>query len=141
MKALLIIAIALSTTSAFAAVKCPTGSRQIEVCTSTPQEGDNVVAGNMFESIKVCEDKQDDKIIMVYAAPNGESEAVESKEIVRPGGTTYVSSNSDIITSLSITKGVRPGSSKENNATFSFKLNHVSEQLGALSFASTYSCK
>lgn len=141
MKALLIIAIALSATSAFAAVKCPNGSRQIEVCTSTPQEGDNVVAGNMFEKIKVCEDRQDDKIIMVYAAPNGDSEAVESKEIVRPGGTTYVSSNSSIITSLSITKGVRPGLTKENNATFSFKLNHVSEQLGAISFASTYTCK
>jgi hypothetical protein len=141
MKALLFITLTLATTSTFAATKCPAETTQIENCKSTPQEGDNIVAGDMFKTIKVCKDNEDDSVTLVYIAPNGKGEAIESTESVRAGGTTYSTNLDEIKTTLSIKKGIRPGSSKENNATFGFSLKHVSDQLGAIEFASTYTCK
>lgn len=113
----------------FASANCPSGTKMIAECDSTPVNGDSKFAADFLDSIAIC---SKGKTVYMVAEKNGQSEALPASAITRTGAVTYSYATEHLNVSLSIS--VRPSNS--HNATLS--ANFTTANLLA---TSTYSCQ
>lgn len=109
---------------------CAAGSQQVFACTSTPQKGDEFVAGDAFDHATIC--VKGKKYTMVLEK-NGESRSYNVKTSIRPGGSLFYVENDGLIVSLSVTTGILSKTAPARLST-----DFVEAQM---SISSSYTCQ
>lgn len=130
----LVLSLVLLSTSAFAGIQCPIGTKEADVCTSAPAAGDQQIAAEFAKKITVCSSVS--KSFLVVEALGGQPQLMPVKVAHRMGGDSYTFDGGDVDLTLDIAKSVRPTADKSTKG----KLNLVFKA-AKLKASSTYKCQ
>lgn len=130
----LVLSLVLLSTSAFAGIQCPIGTKEADVCTSTPAAGDQQIAAEFAKKITVCTSVS--KSYLVVETSSAQPQVMPVAAVHRAGGDSYSFDGGDVDLTLDIAKSARPTADKSNKG----KLNLVFKA-AKLKASSTYKCQ
>lgn len=108
---------------------CPTATKRIFDCKSTPQKGDSEDAAGALDAIQVCRGVGVASLIMEKAGSPAETDKADATQ--RADGVTYTIDNDEIAYSIAL----RLSKLKKADATFTINLKEAKQTL-----SSHYTC-
>ena len=106
MKAMISLALVLSSTTLWAAPQtpsCPSDSEVIHECYATPQAGDSEFAGSFTQGISIC--KSGFKYLMALTDTEGATQTGEVNAVIRVGGSQFSISQDGVDLKFSLVSG------------------------------------
>ncbi len=112
---------------------CPTNSKSVYKCRSTPEAGDHESAAGMFDSIEICTGPTQNSAPVIFEK-SGLVNLVNAAVKFNTGGVSYSTQENDLKVNFTVAGGINPVF-KEFTARFSIALTKAK-----LTASSTYRC-